>query len=119
MTKKIIKVLIAYIIMIFLLLLVIFLLELVNYKCPINYLFHIKCSGCGTTRMLKAILNLEFREAFNYNQAMFILSPFIISYIIYNSYLYIIGKKLRKVSLKSITIILIYLLAFMITRNVF
>ena len=36
------------------------------------------CPGCGVTRMILALSKLQIKKAFGYNQAFFILLPFII-----------------------------------------
>ena len=51
------------------------------------------CPGCGVTRMLFALLRLDIKEAFMYNQLVFILLPFMIMYYLHFMYSYIIGKK--------------------------
>jgi hypothetical protein len=47
------------------------------------------CPGCGVTRMLIAILRLDFYNAFLYNQALFVLLPFFIALICRIIYVYI------------------------------
>ena len=37
------------------------------YVCPVKYLLHIPCPGCGLTRGFIAILHLRFIDAFNDN----------------------------------------------------
>lgn len=39
----------------------------INFKCYFKTLFGIRCPGCGLTRSFRAILNFDFRSAFNYN----------------------------------------------------
>lgn len=40
---------------------------IIDVKCMIRSLFDINCPGCGLTRAFRAILNLDFYSAFNYN----------------------------------------------------
>ncbi|MBR1413290.1 MAG: DUF2752 domain-containing protein [Bacilli bacterium] len=53
----------------------------INYdfkiECPIHKITHLYCPGCGVTRMLFAILKLDFYQAFRYNPLLFIFLPFI------------------------------------------
>ena len=51
------------------------LISLTGIKIPCIYatLFHLQCPGCGATRMALALLRLDFRAAFGYNPALFIL----------------------------------------------
>ena len=57
--------------------------ELTGYQCP----------GCGLTHLFFDLLTLNFKDAFNDNQLMFILLPFFIIFVIYRTYLYIYDKK--------------------------
>ena len=52
-----------------------------SIQCPIHYMTGLYCPGCGITRMLFAIIKLDFYQAFRYNPLVFILLPFIIFYI--------------------------------------
>ena len=80
----------------------------------------LKCPGCGITHCLFEIIHLNFHEAFNHNQLVFIYLPFIITYYFYNTYLYLYDKKdkiLTKIpNFIKIGIIIITLL-FGIIRN--
>lgn len=38
-----------------------------NVECLFKKMFHISCPGCGLTRSFRAILNLDFINAFKYN----------------------------------------------------
>ena len=85
--------------------------ELTGYKCP----------GCGITHLFFDLFNLRFKEAFNDNQLVFILLPFIIIYHLYITYLYIYNKKdkiLVKIPTFVIVIIIIITLLFGIIRNI-
>ena len=53
-----------------------------SIPCPIHTLFKLHCPGCGATRMVLSILKFDFYKAFRYNQFLFIISPFLISYYI-------------------------------------
>ena len=37
------------------------------WKCPINYVFHINCPGCGITRGVWCLFHGDFVGAINYN----------------------------------------------------
>ena len=52
--------------------------KIFSFPCPIKYIFHVYCPGCGVSRMLISISKLQFKKAFNYNQLIFILLPFIL-----------------------------------------
>lgn len=117
MIKKIFKALLVITLSIILVLLIIKILELINFNCFYKTIFNIYCAGCGTTRMIKAIFELNFYQAFRYNPLMFILLIILIIYIIYNIILYLKGKPLVKASLKVLILISIILIFYMILRN--
>lgn len=50
--------------------------------CAFNYLTGYLCPGCGSTRMLKALLSGDIIKAFYYNQFLFLSLPiFIVLFI--------------------------------------
>lgn len=93
-----------------------FLLTFFNVGIPC--LFHkftgLLCPGCGITRMILAILHLDFKSAFRYNQVVFIFSPI----ILYVSWLKSENYKLSLIENIVVYIILIILLIFGIIRNI-
>lgn len=72
------------VIFLFLLLFYFFINEIFNFSipCPIYYITHFYCPGCGITRMFFSILHLEFYQAFRYNPLVFILLILSIIYFI-------------------------------------
>ena len=89
--------------------------------CMIHRITGFYCPGCGITRMIFAIMKLDFVEAFRYNQLVFILSPFLIFYIFYHIYLYIFLKKDKifiKIPNYFYVILLIFVILWGIVRNI-
>ena len=43
--------------------------------CIFHLVTGLKCPGCGVTRMCVALMHLDFKSAYEYNQMIFILSP--------------------------------------------
>lgn len=115
--KKVIYKVVGFII----LLLTYYLLNLffnISIKCPIYELTHLYCPGCGITRCLFALIQLDFYKAFKYNQLVFILLPIsFIYYIIYSYYYIKYNKRITIPKYISITILIIVLL-FGILRNI-
>lgn len=116
-----------------LILLIIFLLSLVcfyyyifnHYNIGISCLFHeltgLDCPGCGITRLLFSLLELDFYQAFRYNPLIFISLPFLIFYLIdyiiktftnRSNYLY------KRINNKTWLILFFIVLIFGILRNV-
>lgn len=86
--------------------------------CPIHYLFHIYCPGCGLTRMIISIFKLDLYQAFRYNPYIFILLVLFILYGIYVLIRYIFSKKKPHISIKVLIGIFISLIVYMILRNI-
>ena len=79
------------------------------------------CPGCGITRCLFNLINFRIKDAFMVNPLVFIYLPFIISYFLYKSYLYIYDKKdkiLVKIPDYIIYTILIITIVYGILRNI-
>ena len=106
---------------------IIFLILLISYlylgnklnvyiNCPIKEITGLYCPGCGITRMLQAILQLNFYQAFRYNPLLFISLPFFIFFTIEG----IITKKdplYNKIPNKKLITIIIIFIIYGILRN--
>ena len=85
--------------------------------CPINRITGLYCTGCGITRMLLSIIQLDFYQAFRYNPLIFLSIPVIIVFIIDK----IITKKeplYNKIPTKIWIIIIVILIVYGILRNI-
>ncbi len=123
MKQRLYRVIKAYIVIIVIFISYFFINKYTGFgiPCPFNKLTGLLCPGCGVTRCLFSILQLHFREAFNYNPLVFIYLPFIIAYILYKDYLYVYNKKdkiLVKIPSIFTYILLIITIAFGIIRNI-
>ena len=105
---------------------IIFLLFVINIiviyilkpSCPWKTNFNIECAGCGATRMVEAILKLDFYQAYRFNPLLFCL---LIIFIIYGFYILIckiIKKNYYKIGEREWLILLILVILFMILRNI-
>jgi len=72
------------------------------------------CPGCGITRALLSLIELQFYQAFRYNMLAVILLPFGIVYFIY---LFIL-KRNKKIPNIILYFILIIVILFGILRNI-
>lgn len=96
----------------------IYFLELINFKCIYKELFNIYCPGCGFTRMLKSIFELNFYQAFRYNPLFFILIILFIPYFIYKLYVYIKKGIIELPNYKILILLASILIIYMILRNI-
>ena len=106
---------------------IIFLILLISYlylgnklniyiNCPIKEITGLYCPGCGITRMLQAILQLNFYQAFRHNPLLFISLPFFIFFTVEG----IITKKdplYNKIPNKILITIIIIFIIYGILRN--
>ncbi|MBQ9360494.1 MAG: DUF2752 domain-containing protein [Lachnospiraceae bacterium] len=55
--------------------------------CPFRLITGLKCPGCGVTKMIEALLMLDFTQAYEANPFLFVTLPFLIFEIIYEFFL--------------------------------
>lgn len=85
--------------------------------CIFHKITNLYCPGCGATRMVISIINLNFYKAFKYNPFLFIISPFLIFYFI-KYYIYWIQNKKYCVNKNIWNILLICAIVFTVLRNI-
>ena len=87
--------------------------------CPIKLVTGKYCPGCGVTRMLLAMLRLDFEAAFYANRLLFFLLPVILIYALIKAICYIRTGANKQTLPEQIATILILLLtiAFWVLRN--
>lgn len=121
--KKLKKTLIS--IVLFIILISIYKIINKKYNIGIPCIFHeitnLYCPGCGITRALFAIMDLDIKTAMHCNLLIFILFPFLLIYMI--NYIYISIKNINKDPSKIINKKTWYLLLFItvlfgILRNI-
>lgn len=91
----------------------------VGIPCLFKLITGYDCPGCGITRCLFSLINLDIKSAFNYNALVTILIvPFIIYYS-YMNYCYIFGKNnnVKKYINKISVFLLIVCFVYGIIRN--
>ena len=90
-------------------------------KIPIPCLFHkitnLYCPGCGVTRMIDAIIHLNFKSAFSYNAYVFILIILIIVYLLINVFMYSNYKRFIKIPKHAAYVLIVLAILFAILRN--
>lgn len=101
---------------------IIFLLILCGFTlfgigCPVNLLFGLYCPGCGITRMIISIINLDFYQAFRYNSLAFI---YLCGYLLYMFVYWIVKHKYdKKIKCPNwvLYILIIFAIIYGILRN--
>ena len=117
------KILIYHLIFILLLIVYFFIYKIINiaFVCVFHEITGLYCPGCGLTRMIREIFNLNFYQAFRYNPLLFICSPFVL--FLYFNYIYsvIVNRKsvYQKIPEKFWYGCLIVVLAYWVLRNIF
>ena len=119
MKKRLLNVIVLIILLICFLMLGIRFLEIIHFKCIFREMFGIYCPGCGTTRMIKALLRLNIYEAFLFNPLMFIYFVIFGIYFLYNSIRYVRGNNIKKINFNIVILLIIILLIYMIIRNIY
>lgn len=80
---------------------------------------HLKCPGCGVTRMIVECSFFRFKAAAKYNYFLFFTSPVIAYIILYEFFFKKKGKAIDKIS-NAITIAyMVALLIWMVLRNIY
>lgn len=93
---------------------------LFRIPCLFYSITSLQCPGCGTTRMIYALLNLDFKSAFHYNPAIMLLSPVFVYMIIVNAISYIKTGQFTNTKIYNIIVAssIVVLVIFTIYRNV-
>ena len=112
-----------FVIVIFALIFLLFYIFELSWDCPIKKYLHFACPGCGLTRSIRALLNLNLLESIKYNIlgiplviSIIIISLFLIKDIINNTNN--VEKKVYKFFEKKYKIILIILVIITIINNI-
>ena len=86
--------------------------------CTFKYFTGLDCPGCGGTRMVYAILDLDFYQAFRYNPYVFVTGLPMLIYTIYNVIVFI-KTGTYAASLDKVLIVFAFgLIIFGIIRNI-
>lgn len=88
--------------------------------CPVHLVTGFDCPGCGITRMLFAMLELDFKAAMDYNAAIFLTLPVLAVVAVSKTYDYIkYGKNMNRKWVEVILYCLIVVyVGFAVLRNI-
>ena len=89
--------------------------------CPFYEIFHLFCPGCGSTRLLFALIHGDFHTAFNANCLLFVLLPFYFAILIYQIYRYIRfnDREIKKPIMYFLYFTIALFVIFAIVRNIY
>ena len=91
----------------------------IGIPCPIKTLTGFDCPGCGITRCILSIFELNFYQAFRYNMLVFCLIVLYVLYLIARLVKYIFKKDSKIIIPDYVYIILIVItIVFGILRNI-
>lgn len=90
----------------------------IGISCTFYEILHVYCPGCGGTRMIIALSNLDFYQAFRYNPFLFVTSPILFVIYIQQSILYIKYERFSNYLDKFLIIYAVTLIMFGIIRNI-
>lgn len=95
MKQRIFKVISILFLLVILFLLYLYLSRTFSFyiPCPFRKITGFYCPGCGITRCLVSLLQLDIYRAFRMNPLVFCMLPFIAIYFGYKIYLYITDRK--------------------------
>ena len=115
LTKKRLKVISAVIILIIIIIGYYFLYQFyhIGIPCPIHYFTGFYCPGCGLTRMIFALINLDFYQAFRFNPLLFIM---LIVFLIIKGMEFLFHQKIKLNNFTTYTLLII-VIGYGIIRN--
>jgi hypothetical protein len=86
----------------------------VGFVCPVYFILHLYCPGCGVTRLIMHLLHGEFYLSFRSNMAVYILTlPTCIGYFMEHKF------NQRKAATIVYAAVLVLLLIFGVLRNIY
>lgn len=90
----------------------------IGIPCVFHEITGLYCPGCGITRALFALFELDIKKALNYNVLLFIIGPILLYYFIRKIYDWITFRDKKKVLPNWIVyLMLIITILFGILRN--
>ena len=91
----------------------------ISLKCPIRTFLHIKCPGCGITRMFVCLARGQVKNAFYFNALILTLITILIPYSIYKVFKYVKdgNMEFNKYENAAVYIVIVIALIFGIVRN--
>ena len=64
----------------------------IGFDCVVNRFTGLYCAGCGMTRAVYSLIQLDFYQAFRYNVLSIVLLPIIVLYVLFEIYAKVFDK---------------------------
>jgi len=92
----------------------------VGFPCLFHEITGQYCAGCGMTRAVVALSNMDFYQAIRYNVFVVIALPFLAIYFLVEGYYWVLNRKNRfeKVFQVIAVVILVGLVVYSVFRNI-
>ena len=74
--------------------LVVQMLALVHWPCPVATVFHVPCPTCGISRATRALLHLHLGEAFHLHPLVFVVVPYLAALALVEGYAFVLRGQL-------------------------
>ena len=85
--------------------------------CAFHSITGLQCPGCGSTRMLAALLRLDFKAAYAYNPFLLVTLPFLAFEFVHEFFLTHDNKTFERINNILLTIYCVAIILFGIVRN--
>jgi len=92
----------------------------IGFPCLFHEVTGQYCAGCGMTRAVVALSNMDFYQALRYNVFVVIALPFLAIYFLVEAYYWVLNRKNRfeKVFQVIAVVILVGLVVYSVFRNI-
>lgn len=90
----------------------------VGLPCIFRLFTGLKCPGCGITHLVFAVLAGDWQAAWQANQLLFVLLPFLAVFIFSEKVCYVMTGERREIPSPLLWLMVIMLLAFGVWRNI-
>ena len=85
--------------------------------CMFREVTGLLCPGCGVTRMIRAVSELDFETALQANAFLFITSPYLLALLIYSAFKWVRNERTGAKTEAAAAVYCVGLIVFGIVRN--
>lgn len=88
-----------------------------SLPCPFHAVTGLDCPGCGITRLMLALSEGDFDAAFHANEALFLLGPILLFFLLRNELYWILRGEAKEVPRPFVCFLLLAFALFTLWRN--